>query len=391
MKVQVVTVDRAGGKKLIVQVVYKVDGKTKKQKLRSQLENSEKVDVIDQKITFEFAINSYIKVLEQGTLNTPEYIQMQIGYLKNHIVPYLKEHEFLSDYKMSDFKEKTLPKILVSKRTAWRTKNGREYYIRLDKKIGKKTIKEVVGEFKKFVKFCLEHSWKIDYSILSYTFQKNFFTQYVKKKEWLPQPHELLSVLNNEKDIKLKALYQLAAEAGPRANEVTAVCYDDIDFDNGLIDLKHSLGKWNNFRPYFLKTGVDNRDPIMASDKLLNLLHIWMKTQLFPKKIKNVTYKDPYTDEVKRKTFVRIFDLTKSRAGLKVKQSAKKLGINWKSGLSPFRKWSISRMEDLKVLTEKQMDRRYGNTKKIRDSHYYKDLNLNEKEGRTAINQITKG
>ena len=74
MKVQVVTVDRAGGKKLVVQVVYKVNGKTKKQnkeifglnekrkaeKLRSQLENAEKVDVIDQKITFEFAINSYI-------------------------------------------------------------------------------------------------------------------------------------------------------------------------------------------------------------------------------------------------------------------------------------------------------------------------------------------
>ena len=31
MKVQVVTVDRAGGKKLCVQVVYKVNGKTKKQ------------------------------------------------------------------------------------------------------------------------------------------------------------------------------------------------------------------------------------------------------------------------------------------------------------------------------------------------------------------------
>ena len=64
---------------------------------------------------------------------------------------------------------------------------------------------EVVGEFKKFVKFCLEHEWKIDVSLLSFTFQKNFFTQYVKKKEWLPQSHELLSVLNNEKDIKLKA------------------------------------------------------------------------------------------------------------------------------------------------------------------------------------------
>ena len=128
----------------------------------------------------------------------------------------------------------------------------------------------------------------------------------------------------------------------------------------------------------------------MAFYELLDLLHNWMKTQLFTKKIKNVTYEDPYTKEPKRRTFVRIFDLTKSRAGLKVKQSAKKLGINWQSGLSPFRKWSISRMEDLKVLTEKQMDRRYGNTKKIRDSHYYKDLNLNEKEGRTAINQIDR-
>ena len=79
MKVQVVEEPRAGGKKLVVQVVYKVNGKTKKQnkeifglnerrkaeKLRSQLENSEKVDVIDQKITFEFAINSYIKFVNE--------------------------------------------------------------------------------------------------------------------------------------------------------------------------------------------------------------------------------------------------------------------------------------------------------------------------------------
>ena len=404
MKVQVVEEFRAGGKKLVVQVVYKVNGKTKKQNkevfglnekrkaeaLRSKLENSEKTDVVDQKITFQDALNSYIKVLEQGTLNTPEYVQMQIGYIKNHVAPYINQ-EFLSDYKMSDFKEFTLPKILSSKQLAWRTKDGKEYYIKLDKTIGKKTIKEVVGEFKKFVKYCLEHSWKIDYSIMTFKFQKNFFTQYIVKKEWLPQAHELLSVLNSEKDIKLKALYQLAAEAGPRANEVVAVCYDDIDFDNGKIHLNHSLDKWNKFRPYFLKTGINARDPIMASDKLLTLLDIWMKTQLFPKTLRNTVYQDPFTKELKKRNFVRIFDFTKSRAAKKVKQSAKKLGIDWKSGLSPFRKWSISRMEDLKVLTEKQMDKRYGNTKEIRDNHYYKDLNLNEKEGRTAINQITEG
>tara|TARA_R110002012_G_scaffold195413_2_gene363648 strand:+ start:339 stop:1553 length:1215 start_codon:yes stop_codon:yes gene_type:complete len=404
MKVQVVTVDRAGGKKLCVQVVWQENGKTKKQNkevfglnerrkaeaLRNKLENSEKIDAVDQKITFTDAFNSYIKVLEQGTLNTPEYIMMQIGYIKNHVAPHINQ-EYLSDYKMSDFKEFTLPKILNSKQLAWRTKDGREYYIKLDKTIGKKTIKEVVGEFKKFIKYCLEHSWKIDYSIMTFKFQKNFFTQYIKKKEWLPQSHELLNVINNEKNVKLKALYQLAAEAGPRANEVVAVCYDDIDFDNGKIHLNHSLDKWNKFRPFFLKTGLDNRDPIEATDKLLNLLDDWMKTQTFPKTLRNIVYEDPYTKKLQKRNFVRIFDLTKSRAAKKVKQSAKKLGIDWQSGLSPFRKWSISRMEDLKVLTEKQMDRRYGNTKEIRDSHYYKDLNLNVNERKAAINQITKG
>jgi len=161
MKVQVVEELRAGGKKLVVQVVYKVNGKTKKQNkevfglnekrkaeaLRSKLENSEKTDVVDQKITFQDALNSYIKVLEQGTLNTPEYVQMQIGYVKNHVAPYINQ-EYLSDYKMSDFKEFTLPKILSSKQLAWRTKDGKEYYIKLDKTIGKKTIKEVLANLK---------------------------------------------------------------------------------------------------------------------------------------------------------------------------------------------------------------------------------------------------
>ena len=74
-----------------------------------------------------------------------------------------------------------------------------------------------------------------------------------------------------------------------------------------------------------------------------------------------------------------------------VDQSAKKLGINWKSGLSPFRKWSISRMEELKILTEKQMDNRFGNSKDVRQTNYLRDLNLNEKQRKAAINQIAQG
>ena len=57
----------------------------------------------------------------------------------------------------------------------------------------------------------------------------------------MPQPHQLLTVINKEPDIQLKTLWKLAAEIGCRPNETLAICYDDVDFDNGTIDLKHSL------------------------------------------------------------------------------------------------------------------------------------------------------
>tara|TARA_R110002126_G_scaffold142243_1_gene287788 strand:- start:38 stop:1276 length:1239 start_codon:yes stop_codon:yes gene_type:complete len=412
MKVQVVTVDRAGGKKLCVQVVWQENGKTKKQnkevfglnekrlaeKSRKYYEGKEVIDAVNQQISFEYAFNSYIKTLEQGTLNIPEYISNQVGVIRNHIISNINK-PFLSDYTMADFKYTTLPLILASKKVAWRTKNGEEYYIRLKDAIGKKTVKEVIGELKKFIKYCAENGWKTDYSILTFAFQKNFFVNYTQKKIWMPKPYDLLLIIRKEPQIKLKALWKLAAEIGSRPNETLAICYDDVDFDNGTIDLKHSLSKYNDFRPMTLKTGVENRDPILVSDELLNLLSIWMKSQLFPKTLKNVVYKDPYTGEMTKRNFVRIFDLKQSRASKKIKQSAKALGIDWKSGMSPFRKWSVQMSTDLKdqdgnfAYNEKQLDKKFGNSKKIRDKHYNKNLNLNGKKRRAAINlnQITEG
>ena len=61
-----------------------------------------------------------------------------IGYDKNK-KPIFKEVKFLSDYTMADFKYITLPKILSSKQLAWRTKDGKEYYIKPKDAIGKKT------------------------------------------------------------------------------------------------------------------------------------------------------------------------------------------------------------------------------------------------------------
>ena len=128
MKVQVVKVDRAGGKKLIVQVVYKVDGKIKKQNkevfalnerrkaeaLRSKLENSEKIDVIDQKIEFDFAFPEYFKVINNDPDTTSKYKDMQIAYINNHVRPHINK-QYLSDYLLADFKEVTLVGIKNSK------------------------------------------------------------------------------------------------------------------------------------------------------------------------------------------------------------------------------------------------------------------------------------
>lgn len=48
-------------------------------------------------------------------------------------------------------------------------------------------------------------------------------------------------------------------------------------------------------------------------------------------------------------------------------------------------------MQELKILTEKQMDDRFVNTKEIRDSNHIRDLNLNVKQRKTTINQIIRG
>ena len=48
-------------------------------------------------------------------------------------------------------------------------------------------------------------------------------------------------------------------------------------------------------------------------------------------------------------------------------------------------------MAELKILTEKQMDNRFGNSKDVRDINYLRDLNLNEDKRKAAINLITKG
>ena len=401
MKVQVVKVDRAGGKKLVVQVVYKVDGKIKKQNkevfglnerrkaeaLRSKLQNSEKLDVVDQKIEFDFAFEEYFKVIKNDPDTTSKYKDMQIAYINNHVRPNINK-QYLSEYLLADFKEVTLLGIKNSKALLWVKKDGFGSYKQKNETIGKITIRAAVLEFKKFVNFCASRKWKIDYSIANFKFGPKYFKDYHSKIKWMPTTPELLAVVNKEPDLQLRTLYKFAAETGARLNELLGLCYESVDFNAGGVFLDHSINEENTFRPYKVKT---QRRFVEVSDELLELFGIWMKAQMFPVTHRNLTFKNPDSNQIERRTFKRIFNIPIHGARKRVKISAKRLGIHWPNGMSPFRKWSISRMQELQILTDKQMDNRFGNSKDIRQSNYIRDLNLNEDKRKAAINLITKG
>ena len=366
---------------------FNYNEKKKAEALKITLQNKEKIDAVDQKIPFNFAFNEYFKVLNNDPDTSSKYKDMQVSYITNHVAPYINK-EYLSDYLLSDFIETTLIGIKNSKRLDWRTKDGKGYYVKRPEAIGKVTIKAVVLEFKKFVNWCNSHKYKIDYSIANFKFPKNYFSSYTKQIAWMPTTPQLLAIVNKEPDIKLKTFFKCAAETGVRLNELLGICYESVDFDNGGIYIDHSIDNENKFRPYKVKT---SRRFIEISDELLELFSIWMKTQIFPVTHRNVIFTNPTNGKVEKRTFKRVFNISGSRANKKIKQCAKLLGIDWQNGMSPFRKWSISRMQELKILTEKQMDDRFANSKEIRDSNYIRDLNLNEKQRKTAINQITKG
>ena len=407
MNVQVRKVTRADGKKWCVQIVFIENGKERIQNKKSyplnekkkaialkiKLQNQDTIDAVDQKIPFNFAFNEYFKVLNNDPDTSSKYKDMQVSYITNHVAPYINK-EYLSDYLLSDFIETTLIGIKNSKRLDWRTKDGRSYYVKRAEAIGKVTIKAAVLEFKKFIKWCATHKYKTDYSIALFKFPKKYFTNYTQKKTWMPTNPQLLAVVNKEPDIKLKTFFKCAAETGVRLNELLGVCYESVDFDNGGVWIDHSIDDQNKFRPYEVKT---SRRFIEISDDLLDLFSIWMKTQIFPVTHRNVVFKNPDTQKMEKRTFKRVFNITGSRANKKIKQCAKLLGIDWQSGMSPFRKFCITMATDAvdengqKVFTQKQIDDRFANSKEIRETNYIRDLNLNGKKRRTAINQLTKG
>ena len=98
--------------------VFGLNERRKAEALRSKLQNSEKLDVVDQKIEFDFAFEEYFKVIKNDPDTTSKYKDMQIAYINNHVRPNINK-QYLSDYLLADFKEVTLLGIKNSKALLW--------------------------------------------------------------------------------------------------------------------------------------------------------------------------------------------------------------------------------------------------------------------------------
>ncbi|BAQ86103.1 site-specific recombinase [uncultured Mediterranean phage uvMED] len=379
MKVHILKPERSGGKKLVVQAIHKgkkhnietfeLYEKHKAKALKRKLEDMDPNKVISQGVTFDNAFGQYKEYVLNNELITEETRLLNVGYVTNHIQPYIDE-KTIDQFTAGIFKETYIPRLLKSKRIQVKfDHNGQYTRKRIDKVIGKKTVKETVGEFKKFIKYCLDKDWYIDPKILNFSFPKTFFREKVIDV-WMPDTQDLIKIINAEKQLKLRCLYQLAAETGARLNEVLCVTYEDVEDD--CIYFRHSVGKWNQFRPDFLKSGSRRR--VEISPSLSQLIRSWMQQQVLPKR---------------EGKYRKLFNITKKTAAKKIKQSALKLGIKWRGGFAPFRKFSYSYLRDQKVFTDKQILDRYGWTNfKTPDRWYYKDLDTNKQERFAAINNL---
>ena len=146
--------------------------------------------------------------------------------------------------------------------------------------------------------------------------------------------------------------------------------------DTEIFQLINGEPQKSNFRENFLKTDSSSRS-VEVSDLCLNILKLHMQNQIFPKK---------------EGLLKRVFNITKGRAYKKIKQSTKKLGIDWQEGFAVFRPFNSSLVRDMKILTDKQFQDRYGWTNlKTFGKFYQKDLNMNNKKRLAAINNLIKG
>ena len=402
MKVWVIKSKRKKSYVWLVKAYDKLTGKTKdlatfpKNKktqalaFKDEKTKDEPGNLIPADITFDQAFKEYKHSILSNKQLVEETRLLKCGFLNNHIAPYIsKEVKFdgevrhekiekLGAYTYFDFKHSYIPQLLQSKKTQVMNKKGGGFTTERTKDpIGKKIIKDVVGEFKMFVHYCRDRKWYMPKEILEYEFTHNFFQDYITKSEWIPKKSTVNKIIDSEKDLQNKALFLTAAICGPRLNEILALTYCNVDLlsDPPQLKFRHSVDKWNNFREHKLKTASSRREtPI--SKELVILLKNWMQQQKNPKKVGK--YK------------LLFGSLTKKSARGRVKRAAKALGLKWVGGLKPLRKFRYSLVKEQGELTDIQARQQQGWTmeSKTPQRYYHKNLDSNPEKTKSAINKL---
>ena len=402
MKVWVIKSKRKKSYVWLVKAYDKLTGKTKdlatfpKNKktqalaFKDEKTKDEPGNLIPADITFDQAFKEYKHSILSNKQLVEETRLLKCGFLNSHIAPYIsKEVKFdgevryekiekLGAYTYFDFKHSYIPQLLQSKKTQVMNKKGGGFTTERTKDpIGKKIIKDVVGEFKMFVHYCRDRKWYMPKEILEYKFTHNFFQDYITKSEWIPKKSTVNKIIDSEKDLQNKALFLTAAICGPRVNEILALTYCNVDLlsDPPQLKFRHSVDKWNNFREHKLKTASSRREtPI--SKELVILLKNWMQQQKNPKRVGK--YK------------LLFGSLTKKSARGRVKRAAKALGLKWVGGLKPLRKFRYSLVKEQGELTDIQARQQQGWTmeSKTPQRYYHKNLDSNPEKTKSAINKL---
>jgi len=402
MKVWVIKSKRKKSYVWLVKAYDKLTGKTKdlatfpKNKktqalaFKDEKTKDEPGNLIPADITFDQAFKEYKHSILSNKQLVEETRLLKCGFLNNHIAPYISKKvkfdgevrhekiEKLGAYTYFDFKHSYIPQLLQSKKTQVKNKKGGGFTTERTKDpIGKKIIKDVVGEFKMFVHYCRDRKWYMPKEILEYEFTHNFFQDYITKSEWIPKKSTVNKIIDSEKDLQNKALFLTAAICGPRVNEILALTYCNVDLlsDPPQLKFRHSVDKWNNFREHKLKTASSRREtPI--SKELVILLKNWMQQQKNPKKVGK--YK------------LLFGSLTKKSARGRVKRAAKALGLKWVGGLKPLRKFRYSLVKEQGELTDIQARQQQGWTmeSKTPQRYYHKNLDSNPEKTKSAINKL---
>ena len=332
------------------------------------------------RITFNDAFKEYFKSINAEPDLDVKTKRGYIAILEAHIQPYISK-TYLDEYKAADFKhgENSTKNGLLK---SCKIKSG----IRTDERIGKLVVQRALQYFKNFLIFCKDNEWNIEIEeLLAFNFHpRQLENRAAAKDDWLPKSNDVYNMINSQNHPGKKAWIHMLAETGIELSAALAVCYDDVYYDDEqgfyVINVRHSLDGDSQFRPHYLKTDKRKRKVQITGD-LYKLLRAWMDIQMNP-----ITF---------NKQYKRIFPYRKEYGAGLVKAAAKRAGVNWKKGASPFRKFSASVMYAKRVLDDASFAARYGWEKGLNTfkGFYQKPLSDLNKNKRTAAlnNLITNG